>query len=58
MKGWHSAGEVIIAENDMLVVACGSGSIRLLEVQPAGKRVMTAGEFLRGYQLKSGICFQ
>ena len=54
----HSAGEVIIAENDTLVVACGSGSIRLLEVQPAGKRVMTAGEFLRGYQLKSGIRFQ
>lgn len=54
----YSAGEVIIAEKDTLVVACGSGSIQLLEVQPAGKRVMTAGEFLRGYQLKSGIRFQ
>ena len=51
-------GEVIIAGRDTLVVACGSGHIQLLQVQPAGKRVMTAEEFLRGYQLEPGVCFQ
>lgn len=52
------AGEVVIAEQDILVVACDSGNIQLLELQPAGKRVMTAEEFLRGYQLRPGIHLQ
>ena len=51
-------GEVIIAEREELVVACGTGAIQLTQVQPAGKRMMTAEEFLRGYQLQPGIRFQ
>ena len=51
-------GEVVLADQQELVVACGSGSIRLREVQPAGKRAMTAEEFMRGYQLKPGVRFQ
>jgi methionyl-tRNA formyltransferase len=39
-----SAGEV----GDPLVVGCGQGALELLELQPAGKRRMGAGEFLRG----------
>src|SRR5262245_5182468 len=31
-----------------LTVACGEGAVRLLELQRAGKRPMTAAEFLRG----------
>jgi len=31
-----------------LVVGCGQGGLELQEVQPAGKRRMAAGEFLRG----------
>ena len=27
---------------------CGEGGLRLLEIQPAGKRRMAAGEYLRG----------
>ena len=46
-------GTVIEAE-DRLVVATGDGRIEILEVQPAGKRKMTAQEFLRGYPLQPG----
>jgi methionyl-tRNA formyltransferase len=31
-----------------LLVACGSGSVEIVELQPAGKRRMAAAEFLRG----------
>lgn len=33
---------------DGVVVACGNGALRLLEVQPAGRRAMPAGDFARG----------
>ncbi len=39
---------------DRLTVACGEGAIRLVEVQRAGKKPMTADEFLRGVKLRSG----
>ncbi len=38
-----------------LAVACGSGAIRLLEVQRAGRQPMQAAEFLRGNALPPGI---
>jgi methionyl-tRNA formyltransferase len=34
--------------DDKLTVACGSGAVRLVELQRAGKQPMTADEFLRG----------
>ncbi|KAB2915491.1 MAG: methionyl-tRNA formyltransferase [Hyphomicrobiaceae bacterium] len=40
--------------DDALTVACAEGAVRILEVQRAGKRPMTAGEFLRGFPLKRG----
>jgi methionyl-tRNA formyltransferase len=48
------AGTVIEAERERLVVATGAGRLRLLEVQPAGKRMMSAGEFLRGHPVQAG----
>jgi len=36
------------------VVATGAGGLRILEVQPAGKRRMSAAEFLRGRPLVTG----
>ncbi|MBI1368861.1 MAG: methionyl-tRNA formyltransferase [Planctomycetes bacterium] len=38
-------------------VATGSGAIKLLEVQPAGKRIMNWSEFARGQALKIGDRF-
>jgi methionyl-tRNA formyltransferase len=34
--------------DDKLTVACGSGAVRLVELQRAGKQPMAADEFLRG----------
>jgi methionyl-tRNA formyltransferase len=39
--------------DDHLTIACGTGAIRILDLQRAGKGPMKAAEFLRGTQLKS-----
>jgi methionyl-tRNA formyltransferase len=41
-------GTVIAVEPDGLVVACGSGSVKITELQPEGKTRMSARDFLRG----------
>lgn len=46
----------IICKDDVLV-ACGEGAIEILEVQPEGKKRMTAKEFANGYRIKSGDLF-
>lgn len=40
--------------DDHLTIACGEGAVRLIEVQRAGRRPMTAEDFLRGVPLGSG----
>lgn len=40
--------------DDHLTIACGEGSVRLVQVQRAGKQPMSAEEFLRGTAVKSG----
>ena len=40
--------------DDALTIACGSGAVRLIEVQRAGKRPQSGDEFLRGFALKAG----
>ena len=47
-------GEVIGAEGGRLEIACGVGSLRVLDLRPAGKRAMTAAEFLRGHHVEEG----
>ncbi len=37
-----------------LVVACGRGSVEILELKPESRKKMTGEEFLRGYALKEG----
>jgi methionyl-tRNA formyltransferase len=34
--------------DDTLTIACGTGAVRLVELQRAGARAMKAEEFLRG----------
>lgn len=41
--------------DDQLTVACGSGAVRLVEVQRAGSRPVSASEFLRGARLEKGM---
>ncbi len=50
-------GEVL-ASDEKLVLATGSGCVELTEVQPEGKRPMPAGDFLRGHGIKVGDIFE
>jgi methionyl-tRNA formyltransferase len=47
-------GTVARAEHGQLWVATGDGLLALDRVQPAGKRVMSSDEFLRGHRLEAG----
>jgi methionyl-tRNA formyltransferase len=40
-----------------ILVACGSGSLWIRELQPAGKRRMTTIEWIRGRRIKAGDAF-
>jgi len=44
-------GAVLSADRNGMVVACGEGALRLLELQPEGSRRMTAEQFLSGHRL-------
>jgi methionyl-tRNA formyltransferase len=50
-SGGAAPGTVLDAN---LTVACGTGAVRLLNLQRAGKGAMPAGEFLRGNQIAPG----
>jgi methionyl-tRNA formyltransferase len=41
--------------DDRLTVACGTGAVRLVEVQRAGGRPAAASEFLRGAKIEKGM---
>ena len=47
-------GTVVEASNGRIVVATGSGLLQIFELQPAGKKMMPASDFLRGYPLQPG----
>ncbi|TWT30962.1 Methionyl-tRNA formyltransferase [Posidoniimonas corsicana] len=47
------AGTVVDAK-DRLVIATGDGAIEVLELQPAGKKAMAVGDWLRGAAIKPG----
>jgi methionyl-tRNA formyltransferase len=47
-------GAVLEAAGDRLAVAAGSGAVQVHSLQPAGKRMLSAAEFLRGYRVRPG----
>lgn len=47
-------GTVLAADGDGPLVAAGSGAVRLLEVQPEGRRAMPADAYQRGHGLRAG----
>ena len=51
-------GTVIEVGKDGFVVAAGAGSVAPLEVAPAGRRRMSAGDFVRGARLGVGERFE
>ncbi|ESW73271.1 methionyl-tRNA formyltransferase [Mesorhizobium sp. C277A] len=53
----ESMGESGGILDDRLTVACGSGAVRLVEVQRAGGKPAAAKEFLRGAKIEKGMKF-
>jgi methionyl-tRNA formyltransferase len=52
-----AAGTVCSAGDDGILVACGTDALRVLELQRAGGRRITAGAFLSGRKLAAGARF-
>lgn len=50
----HAPGDVLDAAPGELHVACGEGTVRVLQVQPAGRALMSAGEWVRGRGIAPG----
>ena len=48
-------GEILEAGGAGPLIAAGEGALRLLQVQPPGKRVMDGASYLRGHPLPPGI---
>ena len=51
-EGEGRPGEIL---NDTLTVACGSGAVRLLRLQRAGKGTQEDDVFLRGFPVAQGM---
>ena len=51
------SGTLEIVDRQKLIVATGEGTLQLLEIQPATKKVMEASDFINGYQLQTGEQF-
>ena len=51
------AGQVLYAGDKGIIVGCGDGAVRILELQRASSKRLTAAEFLRGYALPAGERF-
>jgi methionyl-tRNA formyltransferase len=56
--GESVAGTILRVERDRIVVATGEGALAILEIQPPGKRPMTATDFLRGHPVRPGQRFE
>ncbi len=50
-------GTVLVATDATLTIATGEGTVTIDALQPAGKRVLSTAEFLRGYQVRPGERF-
>jgi methionyl-tRNA formyltransferase len=47
-------GTVLKATGDNLLIATGAGPLAVHQLQPAGKRMLSVSEFVRGYPLAVG----
>lgn len=51
-------GEIVELTKDAIIVRTGSGTLAIKELQPAGKKRMTAEDYLRGPKLQVGDRFE
>jgi methionyl-tRNA formyltransferase len=54
----HGEPGVVLAQTDVLTVACGNAALAIEELQPAGGRRMSAAQFARGHRLPPGARLQ
>ncbi|MDO9220007.1 MAG: methionyl-tRNA formyltransferase, partial [Thiobacillus sp.] len=54
VAGSGMPGEVLRADADQLIVACGEGALALRELQSAGSKRMSAEAFLAGHAFAPG----
>ncbi|MDR0610871.1 MAG: hypothetical protein LBG58_12225 [Planctomycetaceae bacterium] len=54
---WWKPGIVIRANGHDLIVTAGEGTVQILQIQPAGKKMMNVRDFLLGYPVKPGDRF-
>ena len=50
-----AAGEILSADKNGIIIACGEGALRVTSLQREGGRRLSAPEFLAGHPLKSGV---
>ena len=55
--GCAAPGVVVAAGREGIVVGCGTGLLRLVEIQKAGGKRLSAGNFMAGTPLKAGASF-
>ena len=53
-EGSGKPGEILAADRDGIVVACGAGAVLLGRVQPEGGRAMTSREYAQGRRVRKG----
>ncbi|KAF7600807.1 MAG: methionyl-tRNA formyltransferase [Candidatus Dactylopiibacterium carminicum] len=56
-QGEGDAGTVLAADASGVLVACGDAALRLTVLQKPGSKRLPVGEFLRGFPLSPGLCF-
>jgi len=49
-QGDLKAGDIFVDENKIMAVKCGSGYLRIIQLQVEGKKAMSGEEYMRGYQ--------
>jgi methionyl-tRNA formyltransferase len=57
VDGKGRPGQVLSADAQGIVVACGEGALRLTELQKPGGKRLAAGEFLKGFSF-DGVSFE
>jgi len=51
-------GEILSVSTEGVIVACGSGALKLLELQKPGGKRLSAAQFIQGFAMESGQCLQ
>jgi len=57
MPAGTAAGTILSADAEGVCVACGDGVLRVTELQRAGGKRLPAADFLRGFELRTGMAF-